>query len=399
MASVKENNQFLNVGCSKMREVLCRTALVLAFYFFATSVSAQLTTESAIVLGDIESANEIRGTTTVKNTGATKLYLLRADADYGVKIQASKKTLQPGDTALLSIWFVPEHAGKFIKKISVVHSQSARPVEILLTGTIKNYTADNKTACFYFGEKNTKAVSSLTAVPLPGPTTTVSQTPSQTLGTVPSITLQTPLPTPVEPKTVAVVYAGKLPETEYKPNNIIFLVDVSSSMRDSSKLPLMKIALHNLINEIRDVDRITFITYADTIKVLVEGGSLAQKEVLHKQVDALKAKGMTKGRKAILFSQQLAQKHFIAGGNNQIIIATDGEFRFEKDDQKLWNQRQGAQPIVISTVAFGGEPAALKNLKSLAKKGNGSFIQVRNKEESKTKLMAEIQQRSKIDNR
>ena len=378
-----------------------RYFFILLFYstFLISPVYAQLLVESKISLGDIESANEIRGTSIVKNSGTSKLYLLRADAEYGVKIQASKKTLLPGDTALLSIWFVPEKSGKFNKKISLVHSQNAKPENIYLSGNLIKFETDTKTACFYFGAKNTTAVSSLTVISFPTPTTSVIQSPSQTVIPPPSINAPAKPPVAVEPKTVAPLYVGKLPETDYKPNNIIFLVDVSSSMRDSLKLPLMKIALHNLINEIREVDRITFITYADTIKVLVEGAGLAQKDVLHKQVDALKAKGMTKGRKAILFSQQIAQKHFISEGNNQIIIATDGEFKFEKEDQKLWNQRQGMQPIVISTVAFGGEPAAIKNLKSLAKKGNGSFIRVSNKEESKTKLLSEIQQRSKIDNR
>jgi Mg-chelatase subunit ChlD len=399
VTTVKKENQFINGGLSGILEFLHTYALFLVFIFFTTSVSAQLSAESAIVLGDIENANEIRGTSIVKNTGTTKLYLLRADADYGVKIQTSKKTLLPGDTALLSIWFVPEKSGKFNKKISLVHSQNAKPENIYLSGNLIKFATDPKTACFYFGEKNTNTVPSLTAIPFPTLTTAVSQSQTQTIIPTPTVNAPAPLPASVEPKTVAPLYVGKLPETDYKPNNIVFLVDVSSSMRDSLKLPLMKIALHNLINEIREVDRITFITYADTIKVLVEGGSLAQKETLHKQVDALKAKGMTKGRKAILFSQQLAQKHFIAEGNNQIIIATDGEFKFEKEDQKLWNKGQGTQPIVISTVAFGGEPAAIKTLKSLAKKGNGSFIQVRNKEESKTKLLTEIQQRSKIDNR
>jgi von Willebrand factor type A domain/Protein of unknown function (DUF1573) len=376
-----------------------RFFIVLICFFPSLLLQAQLKVESTISLGDIELANEIRGTSIVKNTGTSKLYLLRADADYGVKIQASKKTLLPGDTALLSIWFVPEKSGKFTKKIALVHSQNAKPETISLSGNLIKFVTDTKTACFYFGEKNTTAVSSITAIPLPTPTTAVSQVPSQTVIPSPSINVSPPPPATVEPKPVAPLYVGKLPETDYKPNNIIFLVDVSSSMRDSLKLPLMKIALHNLINEIREVDRITFITYADTIKVLVEGAGLAQKEALHKQVDALKAKGMTKGRKAILFSQQLAQKLFITEGNNQIIIATDGEFKFEKEDQKLWQQRQGTQPIVISTVAFGGDAAAIKNLKSLARKGKGSFIQVRNREESKTKLLSEIQQRSKIDNR
>ena len=161
----------------------------------------------------------------------------------------------------------------------------------------------------------------------------------------------------------------------------------------------MKLALHTLIDQLRPVDKISFITYADTLKVLTEADGPQLAVDLHQLVNLLKAKGMTKGKKAILFGQQLAQKHFIEGGNNQIIIATDGQFRFEKEDQKLWNERQGNKPIVISTLAFGGEKDALHNLKNMARKGKGNFINIRSKQDSREKLLEEIRQQSRKDER
>lgn len=364
---------------------------------FSSNLKAQLQYNNSLTLGDIAEAYEIKGNTVVKNTGNNKLYLLRADAEYGIKVQTSKKALLPGDTALLSIWFNPEKSGRFSKNISLVHSQSAEPAIIKVSGNLLKYKADDKTACFYFGEKHNQAATTLTILPSIT-SATQSQVSTATIA-LPTATQVTNTLTVSQASVPAKQYSGTLPESAYKPNNLIFLVDVSSSMRDSLKLPLMKLALYELVNELREVDRVTFITYADTVKVLAEGVNSANKELLLKQIAALKAKGMTKGRKAILFSQQLAQQHYIDGGNNQIIIASDGQFKFEKDDQKLWKDRQSARPILISTIAFGSDKNAIKTLKSIAHIGKGSFIQIRSKEESGQKLLDEIKQRSKLDNR
>lgn len=378
-----------------------KTFIILLF-LLSINARAQLKYSGTISLGDIAEAYEIKGYTVVQNSGTTKLYLMRADAEYGVKIQASKKTLNPGDTALLSIWFNPEKAGKFSKTISLVHSQSAEPAQIKLSGNLQKFKADDKTACFYFGEKHNQSAATLTALPLPsGSSNSTTPLPLKT----PTLTSTPSTPTVTEPQpsiattTITALYKGNLPENEFKPNNLIFLVDVSSSMRDSLKLPLMKRALLQLVSELREVDKLTFITYADTVKVLAEAQSALQKNELQHLISGLKAKGMTKGRKAILFSQQLAQQHYLPDGNNQIIIASDGQFKFEKGDQKIFKDRQGNKPVIISTIAFGEDKTAIKTLKSIAGIGKGSFIRINTSNESASKLIEEIKLRSKKDNR
>ncbi len=184
-------------------------------------------------------------------------------------------------------------------------------------------------------------------------------------------------------------------EEEYKPNNILFLVDVSSWMRDSLKLPLMKRALHTLINAARNIDTITFITYASKVIVLKEAVSGADKSTLHTLVDSLKAKGMTSGNKAILQAQALGQKHFITAGNNQVFLATDGEFKFLPEDRKIFKERQKDKKIVLTTVAFGSDKVAIKNLKDIAAKGDGSFIHIETAAGSDEKLLEEIKARSR----
>ena len=182
---------------------------------------------------------------------------------------------------------------------------------------------------------------------------------------------------------------------EYKPNNILFLVDVSSSMKDSLKFPVMKKALHILIDAVRDVDKITFVTYADSVRVIKENISGSDKTSLHTLVNNLKAKGLTKGNKAILYSQTIAQKHYITEGNNQIFLVTDGEFRFFPEDQKKWYTNQNSKKIILSTVAFGSDKEALHNLKEIAEIGEGSFIHIKHKNSDEEKLLNEVKKRSK----
>jgi Ca-activated chloride channel family protein len=131
------------------------------------------------------------------------------------------------------------------------------------------------------------------------------------------------------------------------------------------------------------------------VKIIKEGIKGSSKKELHDIVNGLKAKGLTIGNKAILFSQQVAQKHFIAEGNNQIIMATDGKFRFYSEDQTTWTQKQLDKKIVLSTVAFGNDRDAMKNLKEIADKGEGSFIHIKKRNGCEDKLLEEIKSRSK----
>jgi Mg-chelatase subunit ChlD len=345
-------------------------------------------------LGTIAEAAEIKGDLVLKNGSGKKVYLLRADADREVKVYAAKKTLQPGDTTLLVISFKPESSGKFKKKIRLVASDRAEPYELELSGSILKVKRDDLTACYYFGQRRSPVR------PVEEPIV-VNEPPRQRDNS-------NRMPDPAQPQQpVQPVSPSKkeeppqkenspeLSRLEYRPNNILFLVDVSGSMKDSMKLPLMKEALHVLIDAVRDIDRISFVTYADSVKVISEGISGADKESLHRMVNGLKAHGLTRGNKAILFSQQLAQKHFITEGNNQVFLSTDGKFRFYPDDVKKWKERQANGRIVLSTVAFGNDREAMRNLKEIANNGEGSFIHIKKRNGAQEKLLEEIKERSR----
>lgn len=357
--------------------------------------------EQKIDLGSIEEAYELKGDIVITNTSLKKIFLMRADADRGVKIYTSKKTLLPGDTCLLVISFIPEENGKFGKQIKLISSDKETPYQLTLSGNIKHVNVNNRMACVYFGKRKPPISAVKTNAIIVPEHTTKRDNSNKMPGSdpIPDIKPSKNTPTiktdPLEPPASEKPASSAFTETEYKPNNILFLVDVSSSMRDSLKLPLMKLALHKLIDEARNIDTITLVTYAYKVTVLKEAVSGANKKTLHTLVDSLKAKGMTAGKTAILFSQQLSQNHFIRDGNNQIIIATDGKFKFEREDYLKWKEKQGDKKIILSTVAFGTEKEALKNLKDIAGKGDGSFIHIKTKSGCEVQLLNEIKARSR----
>ena len=346
-------------------------------------------------IGTQENIYKINAHYIIQNNQAKNLYLLRADALKGMTIRATKKTIKPNDTTLIVVEFIPQQTGKFNEAINLVTSADVTPFKLSLSGNIKSIKTDDKTACFYFKKPNNSGIKTSEPIVVTEPTK-----PRDNSNKMPDNTTNTEIDNPVIPiklsQPTKTKNSNELDEDLYKPNNIIFLVDVSSSMRDTNKLKVMQFALHHLIEVLRPLDKITFITYADSVKILREGLSGNDKKELNEVVDRLKAKGLTKGNKAILFSLDIALKDYISNGNNQIILATDGKFRFYPDDQKLFQSKQGDKQVKLSTMAFGNDKDAIKNLKEIAEIGKGNFIHIKSRAKAHEQLLEEIKQNSLI---
>lgn len=371
---------------------MSRLLIIFSLLLPGLSKAQLLFSEQDVNLGTIKEAYEIKGDIVVSNPGPKKVFLMRADADHGVKVYTSKKALSPEDTCLISISFIPETSGKFKKKIDLISTDKATPYEITLSGSIAIVKTNDRMACVYFGERKRNPVAAREE-PMVVTSEPVKRDNSNKLPG--SAEAPKPNTTVAKPQISSKEKSSGFSENDYKPNNIVFLVDISSSMRDTLKLPVMKTALHHLIEVVREIDTISFVTYASKVKTILEAKSGADKKALHELVDSLHAKGMTAGKTAILYSQRLAQKHYIPSGNNQIIIATDGEFKFEQEDFLIWKKRQLDKKIILSTVAFGEDKEALKNLKEIARKGEGSFIPIKGRTGNEDKLLDEIKFRSK----
>ncbi len=205
---------------------------------------------------------------------------------------------------------------------------------------------------------------------------------------------------PPEPEIVLEPVEDKieLPVSKYLPNNIIFLIDVSSSMKSKDKLPVLKIAMKNLSSVLRDIDQVALITYANETNVILESTSADEKQVIQDKIDSLKSSGFTFGVKGLTKAYEIAQANFIPEANNQIILATDGMFNSPDDkDSNIFDlvNDKAEDGITLSVIGFGKDVKGTQRMKKLAKKGNGTFLYIVNEEEAKNILIEEIKLQSK----
>ncbi|MGH2564991.1 MAG: vWA domain-containing protein, partial [Ginsengibacter sp.] len=126
----------------------------------------------------------------------------------------------------------------------------------------------------------------------------------------------------------------KLNLDKVPPSNLVFLIDVSGSMDLPNRLPLLKEAFRLLVNSLRKKDTVSIVVYGGTVGVWLQPTSGDQKEKITKSIEELTASGDTPGEAAIRSAYKLAENTFIKGGNNRIILATDGDFNIGQTSEK-----------------------------------------------------------------
>lgn len=155
-------------------------------------------------------------------------------------------------------------------------------------------------------------------------------------------------------------------------NNLILLLDVSASMRKPEKLPLLKSALQKMLTHMRPEDQISIIVYSGSAEIILEAVSAAQSTVIENAISNLSSSGGTKGKAALRKAYTLARRHYIADGNNRIIMATDGYF----DVPDLFNLVESSRGdnITLSVFSFGNlAQGKIDDLAELAGKGGGNY--------------------------
>lgn len=185
-----------------------------------------------------------------------------------------------------------------------------------------------------------------------------------------------PCPWNAEASLLMMTFKAKEADTKSKGNNLVFLIDVSGSMDSDDKLPLLKDAFDTLINSLGSKDRISIVTYSGEEKVLLEGCSGNDKDKIRKAVKKLQAGGSTNGSAGMERAYSIAQDYFIEGGNNRIIMATDGDLNVGITSTEgildyVENKRQSG--IYISTLGFGTGGYNDSMLETIADNGNGAY--------------------------
>ena len=184
----------------------------------------------------------------------------------------------------------------------------------------------------------------------------------------------------------------------YKLNNIILVVDVSTSMKRDAKMDKLKDAVAYLVDGLRSADKVGVISFSDQAATVQEPGLLTEKDSVKARVARIKVGGGTNGGAAIQSAYALSGNNFVEDGNNQIIIATDGIFSGGSLRRKQLEQiiADGhAHGMHLSTIALGADPKAMDFLKHLAEIGGGSFIQIHENAEYQAQILEMIKLQSK----
>src|SRR5664279_881644 len=177
------------------------------------------------------------------------------------------------------------------------------------------------------------------------------------------------------------------------PSNLVFLIDVSGSMSDANKLPLLKSAFNLLVNELRPQDRVAIVVYAGATGLVLESTPGNRKETILAAIDNLEAGGSTAGGEGLKLAYTEAENNFIKGGNNRIILATDGDFNVGESSnggiERLITSKRDLG-IFITVLGFGMGNVKDDKMEIIADKGNGNYSYIDNLQEARKVLVREF---------
>lgn len=176
-------------------------------------------------------------------------------------------------------------------------------------------------------------------------------------------------------------------------SNLVFLLDVSGSMAFADKLPLLQTAMKMLTQQLSGRDKVSIVVYAGAAGVVLDGASGNDAQTLNYALEQLRAGGSTNGAEGINLAYQLAQKHFIQGGINRVILVTDGDFNVgltNFDELVSLVAREQARGIGLTTLGFGMGNYNDRLMEQLADKGNGHYAYIDTANEARKVLVEQL---------
>jgi len=185
-------------------------------------------------------------------------------------------------------------------------------------------------------------------------------------------------------------------EVDYKntpPAHLVFLIDVSGSMADANKLPLLKDSLKVLVNHLRANDKVSIVTYSSTAKIVLKPTLGFFKNIINYAIDHLSAEGSTAGSEGLNLAYKVAEHHLIKGGNNRVILSTDGDFNVgpnsDYEIQRLIEQKRKTG-VFLTVLGFGTGNLKDSKLQKMADKGNGNYAYISDLDEAKKVLESQL---------
>lgn len=173
------------------------------------------------------------------------------------------------------------------------------------------------------------------------------------------------------------------------PSNLVFLIDVSGSMNSPDKLPLLKDGLRMMVSQLKPYDRVAIAVYAGSSGLVLPSTTVSDKVAILGALDDLEAGGSTNGGEGIRLAYTVAANNFIEGGNNRVILATDGDFNVgETSDDALVSliENKRKSGIFLSVLGFGTGNTNDSMMEKLADKGNGNYAYIDSRDEARKAL-------------
>jgi len=176
-------------------------------------------------------------------------------------------------------------------------------------------------------------------------------------------------------------------------SNFVFLIDVSGSMHDRNKLPLIKSSMKLLIDQLRPNDRVAIVTYAGADQVVLESTAASDKYTILEAIDNLSSGGSTAGARGIKTAYSIAKTNFMKEGNNRIILATDGDFNVgisSNEALKVMIEKERKSGVYLSILGYGMGNYQEDLMQTLAQAGNGNHTYIDDLQEAQKTLIHEF---------
>jgi len=177
------------------------------------------------------------------------------------------------------------------------------------------------------------------------------------------------------------------------PSNLVFLIDVSGSMYSEDKLPLLQKSFAMLATNLTAKDRVSIVTYAGDDRIVLQGARGNDVDTIVNALNNLEAGGSTNGSAGISTAYELAEEYFIEGGNNRVILATDGDLNvgLTSEDELEWLITQKRETgVFLSVLGFGTGNIKDNKMETLADCGNGNYAYIDSLNEARKVLVEEM---------
>lgn len=187
--------------------------------------------------------------------------------------------------------------------------------------------------------------------------------------------------------------AKEIPTEKLPVSNLVFLIDVSGSMYGPQRLGLVQSSLKLLVNNLRDKDRVAIVVYSGSAGEKLPSTSGSDKQKIREAIDELTAGGSTAGGEGIKLAYKIARQNFVKGGNNRVILCTDGDFNVgvstNEGLEKLIEQERKSG-VFLTVLGYGMGNYKDSKMQTLAEKGNGNHAYIDNLQEANRVLVNEF---------